>query len=154
VDQAFETYAGISVEESLEKGAFDETLTMSVEPHLGNDRPLFLYDYPAALGSLARLKPGSENLAERFELYIRGMEICNAFSELTDPGEQRIRFEKEVEMRKALDKAVYPLPEPFLKSLKNMPEAAGNALGVDRLIMLFANTVTIDEVVAFTPEEL
>jgi lysyl-tRNA synthetase class 2 len=154
VSQAFETYAGVSVEESLEKGTFDETLAMSVESRLGNDCPLFLYDYPAALGSLARLKPGSKHLAERFELYIRGVEICNAFSELIDPDEQRIRFEKETERRRAMGKAVYPLPETFLNSLEKMPEATGNALGIDRLVMLFADTATIDEVVAFTPEEL
>ena len=154
VNRAFETYAGVSVEESLEKGTFDETLALKVEPHLGNDRPLFLYDYPAPLGSLARLKPGSEHLSERFELYIRGVEICNAFSELTDPDEQRARFEKEMKLRKSLGKTVYPLPEPFLKSLEKMPEAAGNALGVDRLVMLFADTAVIDDVVAFTPEEL
>lgn len=154
VKQAFETYAGISVEQSLEKGTFDETLALSVEPHLGNDQPLFLYDYPASLGSLARLKPGSEHLSERFELYIRGVEICNAFSELTDPLEQHARFEKEMAQRKSSGKAVYPLPEPFLASLENMPPAAGNALGIDRLVMLFADTALIDDVVAFTPEDL
>jgi len=154
VNRAFETYAGVSVAESLEKGTFDETLALGVEPHLGNDRPLILYDYPAACGSLARLKPGSENLAERFELYIQGVEICNAFSELTDPHEQRIRFEREMVLREDTGKVVYPLPEPFLKTLTKMPEAAGNALGVDRLAMLFADTALIDDVVAFTPEEL
>jgi lysyl-tRNA synthetase class 2 len=154
VSRAFETYAGVSVAESLEKGTFDETLALSVEPRLGNVKPLFLYDYPAPLGSLARLKPGSEHLAERFELYIRGLEICNAFSELTDASEQRVRFEKEMAQRKSSGKAVYPLPEPFLASLVNMPPAAGNALGVDRLVMLFADTALIDDVVAFTPEEL
>ena len=154
VSRAFETCAGVSVAESLEKGSFDETLALSVEPHLGNERPLFLYDYPAACGSLARLKPGSRHLAERFELYIRGVEICNAFSELTDANEQRTRFEKEMELRRAMGKATYPLPEPFLASLENMPPAAGNALGVDRLVMLFADTARIDDVVAFTPEEL
>lgn len=154
VSQAFETYAGVSVEECLEKGTFDETLALSVEPHLGNERPLFLYDYPAPLGSLARRKPGSELLVERFELYIRGVEICNAFSELTDPDEQRARFEEEMELRRSSGAAVYPLPEPFLKSLEKMPPAAGNALGIDRLVMLFADTAVIDDVVAFTPEEL
>jgi len=154
VNRAFETYAGVSVAESLEKGTFDETLALGVEPHLGNDRPLILYDYPAACGSLARLKPGSEHLAERFELYIRGLEICNAFSELTDPHEQRIRFEREMVLREDTGKVVYPRPEPFLKTLAKMPEAAGNALGVDRLAMLFADTALIDDVVAFTPEEL
>lgn len=154
VSQAFEKYARVSAEESLEKGIFDETLAFSVEPHLGNARPLFLYDYPAACGSLARLKAGSTHLAERFELYIHGIEICNAFSELTDANEQRVRFEKEMELRKAMGKAVYPLPELFLKSLEKMPPAAGNALGVDRLVMLLADTAIIDDVIAFTPEEL
>lgn len=154
VSQAFVKYARISTEESLEKGIFDETLALSVEPYLGNARPLFLYDYPAACGSLARLKAGSTHLAERFELYIHGIEICNAFSELTDANEQRVRFEKEMELRKAMGKAVYPLPELFLKSLEKMPPAAGNALGVDRLVMLLADTAIIDDVIAFTPEEL
>ena len=154
VSRAFEKYGNVSVEECLEEGLFDETLAMDVEPHLGNARPLFLYDYPAACGSLARLKTGSPHLAERFELYIRGMEICNAFSELTDPHEQRLRFEEEMEIRKSSGKAAYPLPETFLKSLEKMPPAAGNALGVDRLVMLFADTAVIDDVVAFTPEEL
>lgn len=154
VRRAFEKYAAVSVEESLEEGRFDEILALDVEPHLGNDRPLFLYDYPAACGSLARLKPDNVHLAERFELYIRGVEICNAFSELTDPYEQRTRFEKEMELRKSSEMAVYPLPEPFLQSLAKMPPAAGNALGLDRLVMLFADTAVIDDVVAFTPEEL
>ncbi|MEN8244872.1 MAG: EF-P lysine aminoacylase EpmA [Thermodesulfobacteriota bacterium] len=154
VSRAFEKYAQVSVEESLEKGIFDEALALDVEPHLGNERPVFLYDYPAAYGSLARLKSGSAHLAERFELYIRGMEVCNAFSELIDPHEQRVRFEKEMEQRQASGKLVYPLPEPFLKSLEQMPPAAGNALGVDRLVMLLADTAAIDDVVAFTPEEL
>ena len=154
VSRAFEKYARVSAAESLEKGTFDETLTTDVEPHLGNTRPLFLYDYPAACGSLARLKTGNMNLAERFELYIRGMEICNAFTELTDPTEQRARFAEEMDLRKSSGKAVYPLPETFLKSLAKMPAAAGNALGVDRLVMLFADTDRIDDVVAFTPEEL
>ena len=79
VSRAFEKYAAISVEESLEKGRFDEILALDVEPHLGIDRPLFLYDYPADCGSLARLKPGNVHLAERFELYIRGVELCMSF---------------------------------------------------------------------------
>jgi lysyl-tRNA synthetase class 2 len=154
VSQAFEKYARISAEESLEKGIFEETLALSVEPYLGNTRPLFLYDYPAACGSLARLKAGNTHLAERFELYIHGLEICNAFSELKDSHEQRTRFEAEKKVRASAGKDDYPLPENFLKTLDDMPEAAGNALGIDRLVMLFADTNCIDDVVAFTPEEL
>jgi lysyl-tRNA synthetase class 2 len=93
-------------------------------------------------------------VAERFELYIAGVELCNGFSELTDPIEQRKRFEAEQETRKAGHKPVYPMPQNFLAALNDMPAACGNALGIDRLVMLFADTRTIDDVVAFVPEEL
>jgi lysyl-tRNA synthetase class 2 len=92
--------------------------------------------------------------AERFELYIGGLEICNAFSELTDPVEQRERFERQKDSRLKSGKPVYPMPEKFLTALDNMPAAAGNALGIDRLVMLFSDSKQIDNVVAFTPEEL
>jgi lysyl-tRNA synthetase class 2 len=82
------------------------------------------------------------------------MELCNAFSELTDPVEQRRRFKTEQAIRRKLEKPVYPMPEPYLSALENMPEAAGNALGIDRLTMLLTNAARIDEVVAFTPETL
>ena len=81
-------------------------------------------------------------------------ELCNAFTELIDPVEQRIRFENEQKIRSESGKQVYPLPEKFLESLQLMPEASGVALGIDRLVMLFTNTNSIDDVVAFTPEEL
>jgi lysyl-tRNA synthetase class 2 len=82
------------------------------------------------------------------------LELCNAFTELTDPTEQRLRFEEELKMRRLAGKSVAPMPEKFLSALKEMPAAAGNALGIDRLVMLFADTMEIDDVVAFTPEEL
>jgi lysyl-tRNA synthetase class 2 len=94
------------------------------------------------------------NIAQRFELYICGLELCNAFMELTDPIEQRARFEHEQSDIRRLGKTDYPLPEKFLSALDNMPESAGSALGIDRLIMLFADTRAIDDVVAFTPEEI
>ena len=103
---------------------------------------------------MARLKPQDLRYAQRFELYIGGLEICNAFSELTDPVEQRKRFEYERENRRKSGKPVYPMPEKFLAALGNLPAAAGNALGIDRLVMLFSDSNQIDEVVAFTPEEL
>jgi lysyl-tRNA synthetase class 2 len=93
-------------------------------------------------------------VAERFELYIAGLELANAFSELIDPLEQRQRFEHEEAQRRAAGKAPYPVPEKFLRELETMPDAAGIALGVDRLVMLLTGAETIDEVVAFTPEEL
>jgi lysyl-tRNA synthetase class 2 len=83
-----------------------------------------------------------------------GLEIANAFSELNDPHEQKARFQAERERRRALDKPVYPMPEKFLRDLERMPQSAGIALGVDRLVMLFADTPCIDDVVSFTPENL
>lgn len=154
VEQAFNRYTSLTVKEVLVKGSFDEVMVDKIEPKLGSPRPLFLYDYPAALGALARLKPQNKQLAERFELYIAGIELCNGFSELTDPAEQRTRFESEQNIRKSLNKSVYSMPQNFLISLNDMPDACGNALGLDRLVMLFADTADIDDVVAFTPEEL
>jgi lysyl-tRNA synthetase class 2 len=142
------------VKEALAKDCFDEVMVDKIEPNLGSPRPLFLYDYPASLGALAKLKPQNKQLAERFELYIAGIELCNGFSELTDPAEQRTRFESEQNIRKSLNKSVYPMPQNFLNSLNDMPDACGNALGLDRLVMLFSDTADIDDVVAYTPEEL
>lgn len=154
VSDAFEKFASISMETALLKDCFDEVMANDIEPDLGNNKPLFLYDYPYTAGALARLKPADRSVAERFELYIGGLELCNAFTELNDEIEQRLRFEHDQESRRKSGKQVYPLPEKFLKSLKDMPEASGNALGIDRLVMLFADTTRIDDVVAFTPEEL
>ncbi|MFC1877533.1 amino acid--tRNA ligase-related protein, partial [Thermodesulfobacteriota bacterium] len=151
VDQAFEKFASESLDTALRNGHFDEIIGCDIAPNLGCVKPVFLYDYPAALGSLARLKPKDKSVAERFELYIAGIEICNAFSELIDPDEQRKRFKTEMRLRQSSGKTVYPLSETFLQALDKMPESAGNALGIDRLIMLFADTADIDAVVAFTP---
>ncbi len=151
---AFQRYAGITVEVALATDRYDEVMVNAIEPHLGVTRPLFLYDYPAALGALARLKPADPLVAERFELYIAGLELCNGFSELTDPVEQRQRFEAEQGIRQSHNKPVYPMPQNFLSALSDMPAACGNALGIDRLVMLFADTTEIDDVVAFVPEEL
>jgi lysyl-tRNA synthetase class 2 len=154
VAEAFEKFAPMTMAAALENDRFDEIMVEAIEPNLAQPQPIFLYDYPASRGALARLKPQDSRYAERFELYIGGLEICNAFSELTDPVEQRTRFEHEQERRRDSGKRVYPLPDKFLDALKDMPEAAGNALGMDRLVMLFADTKKIDEVVALTPEEL
>lgn len=154
VAEAFDTFATTSLQTALSDNCFDEKMTVEIEPHLGRQKPLFLYDYPASGSALAKLKPSDQNLAERFELYIGSLELCNAFSELIDSMEQKERFEYEQNIRKLSGKQVYPMPDNFLDALKNMPEAAGNALGIDRLVMLFADTDKIDEVVAFVPEEL
>ena len=154
VSAAFKKFGPISMEKALEQDRFDDILVTEIEPNLGQIQPVFLYDYPAARGALARLKPEDSRYAERFELYIGGLEICNAFSELADPVEQRERFEREQDHRRESGKSVYPMPDKFLKALADLPEAAGNALGIDRLVMLFADAKQIDEIVAFTPEEL
>ncbi len=154
VTAAFHQYASLAMEKALETNCFDEVMANEIEPNLGSPIPLFLYDYPAPCGALARLKPQNNLLAERFELYIAGMELCNGFSELTDPAEQKARFEKEQRLRKFFGHPVYPMPQKFLEALADMPDAGGNALGLDRLIMLFCDATEIDDVVTFTPEEL
>lgn len=154
VSDAFERFSSVSMETAVLQDRFDQLTAFDIEPNLGHNKPLFLYDYPAAAASLARLKPENHSLAERFELYIGGLELCNAFSELTDPVEQRTRFENEQKNRIKSGLPAYPLPEKFLESLQFMPEGSGIALGIDRLVMLFANTANIDDVVAFTSEEL
>ena len=154
VEQAFDEYASVSLETALLNERFDEIMGLEIEPELGIGRPLFLFDYPAACGSLARVKSDRPNMVERFELYIAGVELCNAFTELTDPTEQRTRFSAERLAREKAGKDPYPMPEKFLTTLENMPECAGNALGIDRLVMLLADTDRIDDVVAFTPESL
>jgi lysyl-tRNA synthetase class 2 len=154
VREAFSRYAHTSPQEALERGAFDVLMVSEVEPHLGMGRPAFLFDYPAQRGALARLKPDDPSVAERFELYIAGLELANAFSELVDAQEQRMRFAQEEAYRRSLGRHPYPLADKFLDELPNMPPAAGIALGVDRLVMLLTDAATIDEVVAFTPEDL
>jgi len=154
VDDAFRTFAACTPEEALAAGRFDEIVGVTIEPHLGWERPVFLYDYPAECAALARLKPDMPTRAERFELYIGGIELCNGFSELNDSKEQRRRFLDELQARQQAGRPTTPLPERFLTALDQMPPATGNALGVDRLVMLFADTLTIDDVTAFVPEEL
>ncbi len=154
VRQAFERYTSISMDEALREGVFDELMALEIEPNLGTTTPTFICDYPAERGALARLKHDDPTVAERFELYIAGLELANAFSELTDPKEQRNRFQEEASYRIARGQLPYPMPEPFLAELAAMPPSAGIALGMDRLVMLLTGANSIDEVVAFTPEEL
>ncbi|KPA12916.1 lysyl-tRNA synthetase [Candidatus Magnetomorum sp. HK-1] len=153
VSKAFDKYASISLKDAVKKDQFDEVMVYEVEPALGK-QPVFLYDYPKERAALARLKTDDSEIAERFELYIAGYELANAFSELTDPDIQRQRFALELGERKSIGKAIYPVPESFLQALKHLPETAGIALGIDRLVMIFADVSRIDDVVAFTSEEL
>lgn len=154
VREAFSRYGGMEAEEALERDLFDEIMVCEIEPRLGIERPTILMDYPVERGSLARHKTGHPDVAERFELYIGGLELANAFSELVDPEEQRSRFIKENDCRRRAAKPVYSLPERFLNDLSVMPPSAGIALGMDRLVMLLVAAERIDDVVAFTPEEL
>jgi lysyl-tRNA synthetase class 2 len=154
VKEAFQRYTQTSMSKALKHDLFDEILVRDIEPKLGIGRPTILYDYPAERKTLARLKQEDLTVAERFELYIGGLELANAFSELIDAEEQRRRFHLENENRRSMGKCVYPLPEKFLAELENMSPSAGIALGVDRLVMVFLNAATIDEVVGFSPEEL
>jgi len=154
VRDAFERYSSLTMEEALKQGRFDEIMVSHIEPRLGLDTPTFLYDYPASLAALARLKKEDSTVAERFEIYMGGLELANAFSELTDREEQQARFDREQEHRRKMGKRPCPEPERFLTALPHMPEASGIALGVDRLAMIFTDSSTIDDVTTFTPEML
>jgi lysyl-tRNA synthetase class 2 len=152
VHRAFETHAGISCDQALANGRFDDIMGFEIEPGLGRNQPVFLMDYPKSLASLAALHPDNPGLAQRCEFYVAGIELANGFTELTDADAQRDRFEKQNQIRQGLGMPPLPMPNRFLSELKEMPSCAGIALGVDRLAMLFADAPSIDQVVAFTPE--
>ncbi len=151
VADAFKHYSDTDCDQALKEDRFDEIISFDIEPQLGLNRPLFLKDYPSPLASLAALLPDDPTRAQRFELYAAGMELANGFTELTDPAIQAQRFKEENQIRQAMGKSPLPLPQDFLKALENMPDAAGIALGLDRLIMLFADAANIGDVVSFTP---
>jgi lysyl-tRNA synthetase class 2 len=118
-----------------------------IEPHLGIGAPAILYDYPVSMAALSRRKPGDPRLAERFEVYACGLELANAFGELTDPVEQRRRFMADQERKQALYGETYPIDEDFIAALESgLPECAGIALGFDRLVMLATGAAHIEEV--------
>jgi lysyl-tRNA synthetase class 2 len=126
---------------------FSRMLADRVEPHLGNGRATILYEYPLPLAALARAKPGSDKVAERFELYACGVELANAFAELTDANEQRARFEAAMAEKQRIHGERYPVDEDFLAALGHMPPASGIALGFDRLVMLAAGAAHIEQVI-------
>ena len=155
LQDAFLRFSNADVLACCQNGLFEELLTTHIEPAFAqNTEPVILRDYPAQMAGLARLKPDNTDFAERFELYVGGLELANGFSELTDPTEQRLRFVEANRIREQYGKPALPLPEPFLAELATMPPSAGIALGVDRLVMLTTGADTIDQVVAFTPESL
>ena len=152
VGDAFTRFCPVSVEEALAEGCFEEMMVDCIEPELGVTTPCFLYDYPASCASLAKKKTDNDRVAERFELYIRGMELANGFSELTDPDEQRHRFEEEILFIRTRGDAA-DMPERFLRDLQYIDTAAGIAFGVDRLLMLIMSADSIHNVVPFSPDE-
>jgi lysyl-tRNA synthetase class 2 len=125
-----------------------------VEPHLGVLGPVFVFDWPAPLGALARRRADDPRFVERFELYADGLELANAFGELTDAREQRARFQAETAARNTLGKQVYPIDEALLTALSAMPPTSGVALGFDRLVMLVLGAPSLREVVAFADDEI
>lgn len=159
--EAFERWAATPADETLrlaehDEDAFFEKLAFEVEPALAAlDRGVFVTEYPASQASLARRKADDPRVAERFELYVAGVELCNGFGELTDAAEQRARFERDQATRAARGKPVYPIDERFLEALaRGMPAAGGNAIGFDRMVALACGTRAIREVLAFSEEEL
>jgi lysyl-tRNA synthetase class 2 len=153
VAEAFARFAPIDPVEALQSDDFDRVLVEYIEPNLGVGRPTFLHDYPAQCASLARLKEDDERVAERFELYVDGVELANGFSELTDAAEQRRRLAGELS-RMEPGHGMTAMPERFLEDLAELDTAAGVAFGVDRLLMLLMSADSIAEVVSLAPGDL
>ncbi|MCC7252474.1 EF-P lysine aminoacylase EpmA [Hyphomicrobium sp.] len=176
LDEAFQRYAGISLLDTCAGGVanreallsraeaagvrtaaddtwsdvFSRVLVEKIEPNLGHPRPTILYEYPSPEAALARAVPGRPEVAERFELYVAGVELANGFGELTDPDEQRRRLIAEMDEKARLYGERYPLDEDFLAALRHMPPASGCALGFERLVMLAAGATSVDQVI-WTP---
>lgn len=152
VRNAFLRSAGWDPVAAFDAERFDLDMAFKVEPALPRDRPCILRDYPAPAAALSRLCPDDPGVAERWEMYLGGFELCNAFGELTDAREQRARFLAATEARRRLGAAAYPLDEEFLAALEaGMPPSGGAALGVDRLCMALLDLPDIAAVRAFCP---
>ena len=162
VTEAFERFASIKLSEIQTKDgeqyedAFWKIFLNDIEPKLKElGRPVFIYDYPIKLGALAMAKDGDGTVAERFELYMGGLELANAFSELMDGQEQRKRLEEEHALRQKLGKPVLAIDEDFIAALDNGPKtAAGIALGMDRLIVLLLDQKDINELLWFGAKDI
>jgi len=154
VEDAFKKFSPQTLVQALKNDSFDEILVEYIEPNLGKKKPTFLLDYPLELGSLAKAKTEAPEVVERFELYLGGIELANGFSELTDENEQRVRFEEEIADIDKTWGSSAQMPERFLQDIKKLKQAAGIALGVDRLCMLALGVDDIRDVVSFSPEDL
>ena len=152
VRDAFVTAAGWDPVADLDPARFDKDLVERVLPGMSPGRPTVLMEYPAGMASLARLKAADPAVAERAEVFIGGLELANAYSELTDPAEQAERFLVAMEEIRREGQPLTPVPERFLESLPHLPACGGVALGIDRLVMLFCDAASIDEVMAFTAD--
>ena len=148
VADAFLKYTSKTSSQADIDGDFDELMVCNIEPNLGRGRMTFLIDYPSNRASLSRLKAANPQVAERFELYIEGMELANAFGELTDAKIQQERFDAARKFRAANNMKEYPPTPKFFQALSDgMPESSGSALGVDRLIMVLTDTPDIADVI-------
>ncbi len=162
VAEAFDKFASIKLSDLKTKGdeqyedTFWKIFLNEIEPKLQElGQPVFIYDYPIELGALAKAKDGNPRLAERFELYVGGLELANAFGELMDGQKQRERLVEEQKLRHQLGKPVFPIDEDFIRALDAGPKtAAGIALGIDRLIMLLLDQKDISEVLWFGAKDL
>ncbi len=152
VRDAFQEAAGWDPVTQPDPVRFDTDLVTKVIPGFASDKPTILLDYPAAMASLARLKPGDPTVAERAEVFIGGLELANAYSELTDPEEQERRFRLEIAQIYQEEGRQMIMPDRFLEAVEYLPECSGIALGIDRLVMLFCNASSLDEVIAFTSD--
>jgi lysyl-tRNA synthetase class 2 len=137
---------GINVSDSdTWDDVFEKLMLEFVEPNLGIGAPAILYEYPLHQAALSKPLPGDPGLAQRFELYVCGVELANAFTELTDAKVQRERFERDMAEKERLYGKRYPVDGEFLEAVANMPDCAGIALGLDRLVMLAAGAADIKD---------
>ncbi len=154
VEEAFNQFASADPYKAIEDNEFELILVEKVEPNLPKNRPVVLKDYPAQMAALSKLNPKNPKTAERWELYLGGIEISNAYSELTNYNEQKFRFAKAHANRKEKGLPEYPEDRDFFEALESgMKEFAGCALGVDRLAMIFADAPDIRSVNSFTEFE-
>lgn len=151
VSEAFERFAGgKSLRQCIDDGQFETVLCTEVEPNLGRDAPLFLTEYPIECSGLSATLPGRPGFVARWELYVAGLEIGNACTELVDPPEQERRFEATAQLRQRDHRPVYPMDQPFMNAMwDGMPPAAGTAIGLDRLAMVLCDAADIAQIRAF-----